>query len=56
MRDFYPEGANFDTITDDDIAARHDASSNIPPARATLDFATPAEKLDEHIKRVALTT
>ena len=54
IRDFYPKGTNFNTITDDDIAETQ-RLLNIRP-RATLDFATPAEKLDEHIKRVALTT
>ena len=54
IRDFYPKGTNFNTITDDDLAETQ-RLLNIRP-RATLHFATPAEKLDEHIKRVALTT
>jgi IS30 family transposase len=53
IRDFYPKGTNFNAVTDDDLAETQ-RLLNIRP-RATLHFATPAEKLDEHIKRVALT-
>lgn len=53
IRDFYPKGTNFNTITDDELVETQ-RLLNIRP-RATLKFATPTEKLDEHIKRVALT-
>jgi len=54
LREFYPKGTNFNNVTDDDLAETQ-RLLNIRP-RATLQFATPTEKLDEHIKRVALTT
>lgn len=54
IRDFYPKGTNFNTITDADLAETQ-RLLNIRP-RQTLHFATPAETLNEHIRNVALTT
>jgi IS30 family transposase len=55
IRDFYPKGTNFNTVTDAQIAEMQHLL-NIRP-RMTLEFSTPAEKLDEYIKSgVALTT
>ena len=54
IRDFYPKGTNFNTITDADLAETQ-RLLNIRP-RQTLHFATPAETLNEHIRDVALTT
>ena len=53
IRDFYPKGTNFNTITDDDLANTQ-RLLNIRP-RQTLNFATPAETLDEYLQGVALT-
>ncbi|MGO4537068.1 IS30 family transposase, partial [Leifsonia sp. 2MCAF36] len=54
IRDFYPKGTNFNTITDTDLAETQ-RLLNIRP-RKTLNFATPAEKLDEYLQGVALTS
>ena len=54
VRDFYPKGTNFNDITDDELAET-ERLLNIRP-RAIHSFHTPTEKLQEHIKRVALTT
>ena len=52
IREFFPKGTDFNTVTDDALAgAQH--LLNIRP-RAILDFATPGEKLDELINGVAL--
>lgn len=53
IRDFYPKGTNFNTITDSDLANTQ-RLLNIRP-RKTLHYATPAETLDEYIRDVALT-
>jgi len=53
IRDFYPKGTNFNDVSDDDIAKMQDLL-NIRP-RKTLQWATPAEKLNEFIRGVALT-
>jgi len=53
IRDFYPKGTNFNTITDADLADTQ-RLLNIRP-RKTLLFATPAETLDTYIRDVALT-
>ncbi|WP_022882767.1 IS30 family transposase [Gryllotalpicola ginsengisoli] len=54
IRDFYPKGTNFNTITDAEIAEMQRLLNMRP--RMTLNYATPAERLDEHIKSgVALT-
>ena len=54
IRDFYPKGTNFNTITDTDLAETQ-RLLNIRP-RQTLNFHTPAEKLNQHLKGVALTS
>jgi IS30 family transposase len=54
IRDFYPKGTDFNTITDTDLAETQ-RLLNIRP-RKTLNFHTPAEKLDEHLRGVALTS
>lgn len=54
IRDFYPKGTNFNTITDADLAETQ-RLLNIRP-RQTLNFHTPAEKLDEYLQGVALTS
>ena len=53
IRDFYPKGTNFNTITDQDLAETQHLL-NIRP-RKTLNYATPAEKLNQYIHGVALT-
>ena len=53
IRDFYPKGTNFNTITDTDLAETQ-RLLNIRP-RQTLNFHTPAEKLDQYLPGVALT-
>ncbi|BDZ64209.1 IS30 family transposase [Agromyces mangrovi Wang et al. 2018] len=45
IRDFYPKGTNFNTITDTDLTETQ-RLLNIRP-RQTLGFHTPAEKLDQ---------
>ncbi|WP_434056626.1 IS30 family transposase [Orlajensenia flava] len=54
IRDFYPKGTNFNTISDADLG-RTQHLLNIRP-RAVLAFATPGETLDTQISRVALAT
>ncbi|WP_342632863.1 IS30 family transposase [Microbacterium testaceum] len=54
IRDFYPKGTNFNTITDDDLAETQ-RLLNIRP-RQTLDFRSPHVMLTELINGVALTT
>ncbi|WP_405216409.1 IS30 family transposase [Agrococcus sp. Ld7] len=54
IRDFYPKGTDFRTIGDDDIE-RTQHLLNIRP-RMTLDWATPAEHLNQLIHHHALTT
>ncbi|WP_395244322.1 IS30 family transposase [Agromyces sp. MMS24-K17] len=53
IRDFYPKGTNFNSITDDELAQTQ-RLLNIRP-RQTLHFHTPAERLDELITGAALT-
>lgn len=53
IRDFYPKGTNFNTISDDDLAHTQHLL-NIRP-RQTLQWHTPSEMLNTHIN-VALTT
>ena len=53
IRDFYPKGTNFNTVTDSDLAETQ-RLLNIRP-RKTLRYATPAETLNEYIRDVALT-
>ncbi len=53
IRDFYPKGTNFNTITDADLAETQ-RLLNIRP-RQTLNFHTPAERLDQYLHGVALT-
>ncbi|MCS5496491.1 IS30 family transposase [Cnuibacter physcomitrellae] len=53
IRDFYPKGTNFNTITDTDLAETQ-RLLNIRP-RQTLGFHTPAATLDQLLNRVALT-
>ena len=53
IRDFYPKGTNFNDITDAEITQMQQLL-NIRP-RMTLEFMTPAEKLDEYLTGVALT-
>nr|WP_263282074.1 IS30 family transposase [Leifsonia sp. ZF2019] len=54
IRDFYPKGTNFNTIPDADLAETQ-RLLNIRP-RQTLNFHTPAEKLDQYLQGVALTS
>ncbi|WP_460868233.1 IS30 family transposase [Nocardioides pakistanensis] len=54
VRDFYPKGTDFNTITDADLTNTQ-RLLNIRP-RKTLDYATPYEKLETLITGVALTT
>jgi IS30 family transposase len=53
IRDFYPKGTNFNTITDADLAETQRLLNTRP--RAVLGFYTPHEKLTERITGVALT-
>lgn len=53
IRDFYPKGTNFNTITDTDLAETQHLL-NIRP-RQTLGFHTPAATLGQLLNRVALT-
>lgn len=53
VRDFFPKGTNFNTVTDAEIADVQDLLNQ--RARKTLNFYTPAEKLDELLRGVALT-
>lgn len=52
IRDFYPKGTNFAQISDTDITQMQHLLNTRP--RMTLDWRTPAEKLDQQIT-VALT-
>lgn len=54
IRDFSPKGTNFNHLTDTQITDMQDVLNNRP--RAIHDYATPTEKLNQHIKHVALTT
>jgi IS30 family transposase len=54
IRDFYPKGTDFNTITDDDLAETQ-RLLNIRP-RQTLDFRSPHAMLNRLINGVALTT
>ena len=54
IRDFYPKGTNFNTITDTELAETQHLL-NIRP-RKTLQYATPTEKLNTYLQNVALTT
>ncbi|MGG7466617.1 IS30 family transposase [Plantibacter sp. YIM 135347] len=54
IRDFYPKGTNFNTITDADLAETQ-RLLNIRP-RHTLGFRKPSVMLNELINSVALTT
>ncbi|MWV51319.1 IS30 family transposase, partial [Rathayibacter sp. VKM Ac-2803] len=47
IRDFYPKGFNFNTITDDDLAETQ-RLLNIRP-RQTLEFRSPTAKMRELI-------
>jgi IS30 family transposase len=51
--DYFPKGTNFNTVTDAELQAVQDQLNTRP--RQTLNFRTPAERLTEHINRVALT-
>lgn len=52
IRDYYPKGTDFNTVTDAEIEAITTQLNNRP--RKTLDFHTPREKLNELISSVAL--
>lgn len=52
IRDFYPKGTNFNTVTDADIKLMQDLLNDRP--RMTLEWRTPREKLTELITGVAL--
>ena len=52
IRDYYPKGTNFNTVTDDEIMAISAQLNDRP--RKTLGFHTPREKLNELISSVAL--
>lgn len=52
IRDFYPKGTNFNTVTDHQIHEMQLLLNDRP--RKTLGFYTPREKLDELISGVAL--
>ena len=54
IRDFYPKGTDFRTITDADIEHTQHLL-NIRP-RQTLDWATPAQHLDQFLQSTAMTT
>lgn len=54
IRDFYPKGTNFNTITDEDLAETQ-RLLNIRP-RQTLDFRSPHVMMKELLNGVALTT
>ena len=54
IRDFYPKGTNFNTVTDDNLAEMQHLL-NIRP-RKTLQFHTPAETLNTYLQGVALTS
>ncbi len=47
IRDFFPKGTNFTKITDQQVAEAEHLLNTRP--RKILDFATPAEKLDQLI-------
>jgi len=54
IRDFYPKGTNFNTITDEELAETQ-RLLNIRP-RQTLDFRSPHVMMKELLNGVALTT
>ncbi|WP_425561533.1 IS30 family transposase, partial [Leucobacter komagatae] len=53
VRDFYPKGTNFNTVTDGELADMQRMLNDRP--RETLGWATPREKLNELLAGVALT-
>ncbi|WP_261625132.1 IS30 family transposase [Nesterenkonia marinintestina] len=53
IRDFYPKGTDFNTITDEHIGQMQLLLNTRP--RKTLDFQTPIEALNKKIRAVALT-
>jgi len=53
IRDFFPKGTNFNTITDAQITQAQRLLNDRP--RKVLGFYTPREKLTERITGVALT-
>lgn len=53
IRQFHPKSTNFAYVTDDDIAHTQHLLNTRP--RMTLDWDTPAERLDQLLARVALT-
>ncbi len=53
IRDFFPKGTDFTTVTDQEIAEMETLLNNRP--RKVLNFATPAETLQQ-ILNVASTT
>ncbi|WP_428981964.1 IS30 family transposase [Microbacterium horticulturae] len=53
IRDFFPKGTNFNTITDEQLAEVQRLLNDRP--RKVLEFYTPREKLTERITGVALT-
>jgi len=52
VRDFYPKGVDFNTVSSEDIARMQDLLNDRP--RQTLGFYTPREKLEELVTGVAL--
>lgn len=53
VRDFYPKGTNFNTVSDGELADMQRMLNDRP--RETLGWATPREKLNELLTGVALT-
>nr|WP_269453874.1 IS30 family transposase [Pseudoclavibacter sp. 13-3] len=54
IRDFYPKGTDFSTITDQQITEMQDLLNTRP--RKTLDWDTPAQRIEPLLTTVALTT
>lgn len=52
IRDFFPKSTNFATITDEEVHEAQELLNGRP--RQTLDWATPAERLNALLTRVAL--